>query len=304
LRQRDIRTRKRTLSSGRISGGVHFTNGPLAYLLRNRVYLGEINHKGASYRGEHQAIVPEETFAAVQALLTANLNGCRMTRRASGALLLGRIHDDRGHRMTPSTARKGGVRYRYYVSCVLAQGRAAESGSVRRVPAHEIETIVVEALRARFGHDADERALISDNLSCVRILADRIELTLRDDEVVRVPWSPSSHKRRREIVRTSSQPSRPMKAEARVVLLRSIALGRRWLDQIARGTAAGVDAIAARENCSRRHVERAIASAFLSPEIVKAAAEGRLPLGVNARALADAPMEWSRQWQVLGVSGT
>jgi site-specific DNA recombinase len=138
----------------------------------------------------------------------------------------------------------------------------------------------------------------------VRIEADRIELTLRDDEVVRVPWSPTSHKRQREILRTSPQPSRPMKAEARVVLLRSIALGRRWLDQIVRGTAAGVDAIAVREDCSKRQVERAIASAFLAPAIVKAAAEGRLPLGVNARALADAPMEWSRQWQVLGVSGS
>jgi site-specific DNA recombinase len=187
---------------------------------------------------------------------------------------------------------------------VLARGRAAESGSVRRVPAHEIETIVVEALRARFGPDTDERALVSDKLSCVRIEADRIELTLRDDEVVRVPWSPTSHKRQREILRTSPQPSRPMKAEARVVLLRSIALGRRWLDQIVCGTAAGVDAIAVREDCSKRQVERAIASAFLAPAIVKAAAEGRLPLGVNARALADAPMEWSRQWQVLGVSGS
>jgi hypothetical protein len=59
----------------------------------------------------------------------------------------------------------------------------------------------------------------------------------------------------------------------RVVLLRSIALGRRWLDQISRGTIASMEAIALREGCSSRHVERTIASAFLSPEIVKAAAE-------------------------------
>ena len=50
-------TRRRTLSSGRTVGGVPLTNGPLAHILRNRVYLGELNHKGASYPGEHAAIV-------------------------------------------------------------------------------------------------------------------------------------------------------------------------------------------------------------------------------------------------------
>jgi hypothetical protein len=49
--------------------------------------------------------------------------------------------------MTPSYAVKNGVRYRYYVSCVLAQGRKHEAGSVPRVPAPEIERIVLKTLR-------------------------------------------------------------------------------------------------------------------------------------------------------------
>jgi site-specific DNA recombinase len=53
LRQRGIVTRRRKLSSGVTVGGVHLTNGPLAYLLRNRVYLGEINHREKSYPGQH-----------------------------------------------------------------------------------------------------------------------------------------------------------------------------------------------------------------------------------------------------------
>ena len=57
LRERGVVTRRRTLSSGRTIGGVPLTNGPLAHILRNRVYLGELNHKGASYPGEHAAIV-------------------------------------------------------------------------------------------------------------------------------------------------------------------------------------------------------------------------------------------------------
>src|ERR1035437_8955631 len=65
LRDRGIRTRRRTLSSGKTIGGVHLTNGPLAHLLRNRVYLGELNHRNRSYPGEHQAIVSPELFAEV-----------------------------------------------------------------------------------------------------------------------------------------------------------------------------------------------------------------------------------------------
>jgi site-specific DNA recombinase len=53
LKRRDIRTRLRTLATGNTVGGVHLTNGPLSYILRNRHYLGEINHHGRSWPGEH-----------------------------------------------------------------------------------------------------------------------------------------------------------------------------------------------------------------------------------------------------------
>ncbi len=54
--------------------------------------------------------------------------------------------DDRGNRMTPSYAIKKGARYRYYVSCVLARGRKDEAGSVSRIAAGGIETIVIDAV--------------------------------------------------------------------------------------------------------------------------------------------------------------
>jgi hypothetical protein len=41
--------------------------------------------------------------------------------------------------------------------------------------------------------------------------------------------------------------------------------------------------------------------AFLAPQIIKAAVDGHLPRGVNARALVDAPVEWTQQWQALGL---
>ena len=64
LREREIVTRRRTLSTGRVIGGIAFTKGPLAYLLKNRMYLGEINHGPMSYPGEHPAIVDKAIFGA------------------------------------------------------------------------------------------------------------------------------------------------------------------------------------------------------------------------------------------------
>ena len=122
LRRRNIRTRIRKLASGRIVGGVHLTNGPLSHLLRNRHYLGEINHRGTSWPGEHTAIVDAETFAQVQ----SKLEGQRVARAArlkSNALLLGKVFNETGERLTPSFAIKQGVRYRYYISTSAMQAR-------------------------------------------------------------------------------------------------------------------------------------------------------------------------------------
>src|SRR4029079_14898209 len=125
----------------------------LAYLLRNRVYVGEVIHKGRDYPGEHDPIMPQAVFDAVQQELTAKARNTG-THQIAGSLLTGRIFDDRGNRMTPTTTKKGGARYRYYTSCVLAQGRKEEAGSIARVPAPEIEAHVVQVIRssAQEGH--------------------------------------------------------------------------------------------------------------------------------------------------------
>ena len=41
--------------------------------------------------------------------------------------------------------------------------------------------------------------------------------------------------------------------------------------------------------------------AFLAPEIVKAAVEGRLPRGFGLKRLVDLPMAWPDQWRALGL---
>jgi len=146
LRDRGILTRRRRLSSGRIIGAIPFTKGPLAYLLKNRMYLREINHGRQSYPAEHPAIIDRKLFETVQARFAERAAASGYRRSLSEALLIGKLFDDRGHRMTPSFAVKHGVRYRYYVSRATIEGRNGEAGSVSRVPAPEVEQAVLDAL--------------------------------------------------------------------------------------------------------------------------------------------------------------
>jgi site-specific DNA recombinase len=147
LRERGIVTRIRQLSNGRTVGGIPFTRGPLAYLLRNRFYIGEVVFKGEICPGEHPPILGRDLFEAVQLNLAEQHNGYQAVRANSEALLMGCIFDDRGNRMSPSHSRKGGARYRYYISSALIQGQPESAGSVARVPATRVEAVVVDAVR-------------------------------------------------------------------------------------------------------------------------------------------------------------
>jgi hypothetical protein len=95
---------------------------------RPKADRGEINHKDRSHPGEHEPIIERVLFEAVQARLDEQRRGKRRSRTSSDALLLGRIFDERGNRMTPSYAVKNGARYRYYVSCAR-KSNAGELGS-------------------------------------------------------------------------------------------------------------------------------------------------------------------------------
>jgi DNA invertase Pin-like site-specific DNA recombinase len=105
-----IRTRRQTLSNGKIRGGIRFGVGPLAHVLRNRFYVGEVVYRGAVHVCEQEPILDRALFEAVHKL-TASAANRRLRIRSSPVLLSGRLFDDRGNRMTPSHTRKRGVRY-------------------------------------------------------------------------------------------------------------------------------------------------------------------------------------------------
>jgi hypothetical protein len=104
-------------------------------------------YRGAVHRGEHEPILDSALFAAVQGKLAAQAVARRCRLRGPSALLTGRIFDAYGNRMSPTHANKRGARYRYYVSQAVLQGKPPPPGLVSRVPAAEIEALVVAALR-------------------------------------------------------------------------------------------------------------------------------------------------------------
>jgi len=319
LRKRRILTKVRTLKTGETIGGIFFTRGSVAQLLRNRFYVGEITFRGEVLKGEQPAILDKALFDAVQAKLDAQTNNRNTKRMQSEALLIGRIFDDRGNRMSPSHARKGNNKYRYYLSSALLHGTSDRTGSVRRIPAAEVEALVSRTVRNHIKSTAptDDQSLVDAHVARVEVQPDRLVIRLTKgpkakasgnrttaDRILQVPWQKKSATRRREIVLPDGVPAqqvRPMRSETRATLVASIARGRSWLDELTRDPAARAETIAKREGCSARKVNMTISLAFLAPDLVKAAIEGRLPHGIGTTRLTDLAAEWSRQHEMLGL---
>lgn len=122
---------------------------------------------------------------------------------------------------------------------------------------------------------------------------------------IRLPWRKRPSRQCREIIVAPDAKiadRRPIQSKTRATLLRGIANGRAWLDELVAGRAADIEAIAKREHRSNRSIAMMISLAFLSPHIVEAAVDGRLPRGVGVRRLVDLPSDWVEQSRILGLA--
>jgi site-specific DNA recombinase len=190
LRTTGVQTKIRPLSNGRIIGGIPFTRGPLAAFLRNRFYIGEVSYRDELFPGEQTAIVDRALFDAVQTKLDQQRTNYAKARQQSDSLLIGRIFDDRGNRMTPSYAVKKGVRYRYYISAPLVQGQPDKAAKLNRVPAIEIEKPIISAVRKHLGANPhneigaegptslSNKELISTHIARVDVKRDHLAIQL------------------------------------------------------------------------------------------------------------------------------
>jgi DNA invertase Pin-like site-specific DNA recombinase len=327
LEKRNIRTKSRLLSTGATRGGIPFGRGALYYLLSNHFYIGEIKYKNEILPGEQPPIMDRALFDAVRQKSHAQWSHRTLVRSKSDHLLAGLLFDDAGHRMDPTHATKAGVRYRYYVSTPFLHGEAktASAGSVTRVPAADVENIIAKSLKEHLAAKEDEsttrvarsgdRIALAKRIAGIVVHKDRLIVRLTspnaeeapdsaDDRLISIPWQKPPSKKSRQILLphgASRREVRPEQFERRVRLVSAIARGRRWLDDVVSSRLTTVAQLCAREKCSVRQVNMTISLAFLAPNLVKAAVEGRLPRGIGVERLRDPPTEWRQQFETLGL---
>jgi len=328
LRERNIRTRTKLLATGATRGGIPFGRGALYYMLSNHFYIGEVKYKNEILPGEQPPIIDRALFEAVRQKSLAQWSHRTVLRSKSDHLLTGLLFDDTGHRMVPTHATKAGIRYRYYVSAPFLHGEAktASAGSISRVPAADIEDIVIKSMKehlaARQGKPTtsvmrlEDRSDLAQLVGGIVVHEDRLIIRLKsdnadeasdspDDQSLSIPWQKPPSKKFRQILlphKVSRSEVRPEQFERRARLVRAIARGRRWLDDVISGRVTTVAQLCTREKCSVRQVNMTISLAFLAPNLVKAAVEGRLPRGIGVERLRDPPTEWRRQFEALGLN--
>jgi len=267
-------------------------------------------------------------FEAVRQKSRAQWSHRTVVRNKSDHRLTGLLFDDAGHRMIPTHATKAGIRYRYYVSTPVLHGEAktASVGSVSRVPATDIEDVIVKSLKEHLAAKRDgsttsaltlgDRSTVAELIAGIVVHRDRLVVRFKsdradeasdrpDNQSLTIPWQKPPSKRSRRILlphNASRSDVRPEQFERRARLVSAIARGRRWLDDVVSGRVTTVAELCAREKCSVRQVNMTISLAFLAPNLVKAAVEGRLPRGIGIERLRDPPTDWSQQFEALGLN--
>jgi site-specific DNA recombinase len=148
---------------GRAVGGLSFARGHLYKILSNPLYIGEIEHKGVRYPGQHPPLIGGATWDAVQAQLGANHHENRArTKAKSKSLLAGLIYDDAGNRLVSSHATKNGKRYRYYIASGAGRSEGTLNAPRLRLPAAIIDALVLTKLQSFLADKAQISTLLRE----------------------------------------------------------------------------------------------------------------------------------------------
>jgi DNA invertase Pin-like site-specific DNA recombinase len=287
-----IVTKRRNTKVIKYQGGIPFTYGPLAYLLKNRIYVGEMHHCGKWFKGEHEPIVDRTTFEQVQELLGSNVIKCKVKFSQSGALLQGKLFDDKGNRMGPTFSSKNGVRYRFYVSAAL-RGRKHKAGSLTRIAAGEIEGIVEKTICETFKvsdataemiSDSVERIVLSDSSVCITFKPSAQEGVPSNS--ISIPWT------RNQVSYGLIPPSAEPKTCPK--LLQAIVRAHTWMAHLKSGHFSSIEDLAANAKLHPKVIRQGLRLAFLAPKLTSEVLDGNQPERLTLKAIPKTlPMSWS-----------
>jgi site-specific DNA recombinase len=184
LAQRRWRTKQRQNRDGDKCGGRRFSRPTLHRLLTNVTYTGNVRYQDETYPGEQPALVPLETWQRVQDLLKNNRGSVRgRVENRSGALLQGLLYcASCACAMTPTSARRGGKRYRYYLCCG-AHRRGRQSCPAKSIPAWAIEAAVLEQIQNQVPNVDVRTEAPSTQLRLVRLWISRVNYDAAQNKV-------------------------------------------------------------------------------------------------------------------------
>jgi hypothetical protein len=208
-------------------------------------------------------------------------------------------------------------------------------GSVSRVPAAELEALVLTALRTHLNTagagqqlpDSD-RDLVERHVERVTLAQNEIRLRLReivkdapedlspdtvnnsssppnsDVKTIAVPWTSPVPAGVNGIILVPTH-NTPIKPDRREALLIAIAKARNWIDDLAHGRVASFAVIARREGKIERHIRLLAPLAFLSPRIVSALLDATAPADLTITKLVRAlPHSWAEQERRVATSAS
>jgi DNA invertase Pin-like site-specific DNA recombinase len=325
------RTRERVMASGRIVGGVCFGRGPLGIMLQNPAYIGKVRHKDLVHDGEHEAIIEDDTFAAVQDTLRRNNREKVVgTRTARPSLLTGMLTDPDGRPMSPGRAKKGAKTYCYYATRTKP---GEDKTRLWRFPASEIDKVVFEAMARhleapdasangtaeewkaqtelkaamadtlRNGSTVSQRELLLELRTAVQLREDAVQISFShttENEPTDLTVPAKLVRKGHQLKLVVPSDNRGPAASADPVLVKLIAQAFAARDHLVEGT---------QHLCissySRRHLNRLARLAWLAPDIISDILDGRQPPHLTGRYLlrcGEVPFDWSSQRAFLGFA--
>lgn len=155
--------------------GKPFTKINLHRILSNRVYIGEVGHKGIWYPGLHQALIDKELFNSVQQIITEH-QVKRTYHDTHPSFLAGKLFDDKGNCMSPKASGSGEKKRRYYTSQAMIKQEREKLGVITQVPAGELENFVTLCLKE----------ILTSSSFLTQILSD-YHISLQQDVMKQIP---------------------------------------------------------------------------------------------------------------------
>ena len=214
----------------------------------------------------------------------------------------------------------------------MLQGRAQEAGSIARLPARELEQVVIHAVfnalakdeRTRIAaarleemDERDRQQALRRVVRRVEVSESRIDVTLDpaalgepdhaarlDDDgegltTIELPFDIVRRDNGARVLATGG--SMPVVDSSTSALVKAVARGYAWRQQLLNGSAHSIAEIAQKEGITRRYVARILQLGFLAPDIIAAILANRLPARITVdRLRGPIPLDWNEQRRLFG----